>query len=354
MSYYGNLLGMFTEDEISIGLPGLVLGGDDWSDDRFYDEDDPKEKFKLDYDRDYYSIDGLVRDFNRYHSGKYIKLTTIEIDDDKKLSSLKVLKRILGNSSLISQEEEIKTITDLTKETLYKVLRKKIIMDESGQIVMRYLKKENLSMDYFSIVQKSNALKLILQDGLARILKKEALDPRSLLELEELCQRVYMNEYLDTPYTRVSEIQKFIHDKYNKAYGLKAHKSIIKDEIRGVLSVCRLHLGLHDYLFRDHYYVKQIEDKCIQEVKYELEYLRHLYFQGECKTSDFLKVVYLNPITYYMSIRQRLVLDLLDFLFKFKDQLLEDHFKYLIVRVSALKHKECFIPEKKFNYEVYD
>ena len=355
MSYYGNLLGMFTEDEISGGVPEIVLGRWDWRDDHFYDDpkDDPKEHFKLENDRGYYFILSLVRDFNRYHDDKtIIKLSTIEVDDEKQYAALKAIKKIEQTFDLIDQAEtENNTKIELTKEIIYKALRKKIIMDESGQIVMRYLKKENLSTEYFAIVQKPNALKLILQDGLTRVLKKDGLDQSTLLELDELCQRIYVNEYLEIPYVRVSDIQKFIHQKYNETYGIKAHKKIIKEEIRMLLSVCRLHLGLHDYLFKDYYYAKQLEDSCMQAAKNEFDKLKDLYSHGECQTTDFLKVVYLKPIRYYMSIRQRLVLELLDFLFKFKSQVSEEQFKELSVCIAALKHRENPIAHNfKFNF----
>lgn len=335
------LRGMFTEEEIKYGLPGIIFGNHDYEEEDYkdYDENDIHnnliEKSKKQAEIFDQIVDELcqkndlnaqevVDGYNRYLCAidrKTIRCKFI-IDLDKKITAVKKLNR------------------DFSQEEIFYILHKMNVMDDKDNILNRYFNKERLPKDYYYLVQNKGALNILINQLLTNILGGMSITVQK--KIEDLCEEIYINEVLRTPYSRVGDIQRFIHKVVDREVGYDFHKQLDKEVMRTFLSICRLHVNFYDFKYRDYIYFKKIEENCY------LESLKWSNEVGGEKTNmkltmyQYLRSIYLMPISYYQTIKSREHNELIEFASKLR-KLDLNKYKEIMIEIYSIKYRERYV-----------
>lgn len=326
------LRGMFTEEEIAYGVPYIIYG--DYNPDLEYSSEETVEP-------DSEEIDNMVNEIvaQLYET---IKTNSVNIKDlinaYNKIRKIQQ-KKLIGNDFPIDLDKKISAIKKLKgvsdKDEIYFIIHKMNVLHDMENILNRYFLKEKIPKNYYYLIQKKGALNILLQKLLTSIIKN--LSASILYEIEILSDQIYTNELLKTPYNRVGIIRNFVHNIVDKELGYDYSKKLNPESMRIFLSTCRVHLNYYDFRFRDFFYFNKIEEKCLRE---SFSFRNQL---GSEKSKDnknnYLKGIYLMPISYYQSIKNREHNDFIEFVSKLKD-LDINIYKNTMIESYSIKYRE--------------
>ncbi|MDT8399675.1 MAG: hypothetical protein RQ899_13785 [Pseudomonadales bacterium] len=128
-------------------------------------------------------------------------------------------------------------------------LVKLLFQDELAYSISAYANEEKLSCEYLQIVKNDNCLNVMLKGFLNKACKID-LSKSLVLEIDSLVDKVHINEDVDIVYNRVSEIQGFIHDTVDRAYGTGTQLNLPTTLVKSLLSATRLHLNIWDIKYQ--------------------------------------------------------------------------------------------------------
>lgn len=213
--------GMFTENEISAGIVGIYNGN--------YDDEDPGQTHQ--------------------------KSEKLEIERNRVRNSRKTLaiKAIAGAQTWVE-----------IRQRIIKLLHR----DQLEYAIARYAHHEALPLYHTAICKEIKCLEILIKGMLGKICGIE-LTSKLVTEIDKLCSNIRSNESKEIVYTRVSKIQRFIHQKNNLVYGENAHLTLPVHHMRNLLSTSRLHLSIVDIETKDNEYLEKIRALTAQAVNLE-------------------------------------------------------------------------------------
>ena len=342
------LRGVFTEDECAYGLPGMIFGNNNNCDD-FDEEEESKdtafditnylmgknkkyeeeieeiiEELYLEIEKNGINVSEIVNGYNRYLyriTGKTIRSNFL-IDLDRKITALKKLNQKFSH------------------QDIFAIIYKMNVMDDKDNILNRYFEKERLPKDYYYLVQNKGALNILLSRLLTKYLGE--LNVKIQKEIEDICDSIYVNELLRTPYSRVGDIQKLIHEVVDYKMGYGFHNQLDKEVMRVFLSVCRLHVNFYDFKYRDYIYFKKIEENCYLESLLWFEQIKEIKNPEKLSLYEYLRGIYLMPISYYQTIKTRQHNMLIEFTSKL-NRLDVDKYREIMIEIYSIKYREKYI-----------
>ena len=339
------LRGMFTEDEIAYGLPGIIFGD--------YDDYQEEDEYK---DAEFDIRNNLVEGNKKYEEvlEKIIEELYQKIEkngfnaqyvvDSYNKYLIETNQKTIRNNFLIDLDKKISAIKKLNKDfshdEIFYIIYKMNVMDDKDNILNRYFNKERLPKDYYFLVQNKGALNILLSRLFTKLLGE--LNVNIQKKIEDICELIYINELLRTPYSRVGDIQKIIHEVVDHELGYEFHKQLDKEVIRVFLSICRLHINFYDFKYRDYIYFNNIEEKCYHESILWLEGIKEKKLTQKLTVYEYLRGIYLMPISYYRTIKSREHNDLIEFASKLKNIDL-NQYQEIMIEIYSIKYRERYI-----------
>lgn len=339
------LRGMFTEDEIAYGVPGIIFGDYDDSQEEEESKDtefdilnnsvEKKKKHEevleeiieelyQEIEKDGFNVQYVVDSYNKYLTK--INKKTIRckflIDLDKKISAIKKINK------------------NFSHDEIFFIIYKMNVMDDKDNILNRYFNKERLPKDYYYLVQNKGALNILLNRLLTKFLGELNINIQE--KIEDICELIYINELLSTPYSRVGEIQKIVHEIVDQELGYDFHKQLDKEIMRIFLSICRLHINFYDFKYRDYIYFNKIEENSYHESLLWFDELNKNEISRKLSAYDYLRGIYLMPISYYQSIKSREHNELIEFTSRLKKIDL-NQYKEIMIEIYSIKYREIYV-----------
>lgn len=259
-----DMLGAFTELEIAAGVPDLAFGTN---------RTIKGGGFGYDIDEEVSECDGGA--LTEYQSAREISATRMS----EKCDSLEKFKVMLVN---------------------------KVINEEMDYIIARYSKKEALPDIYHGLVRQDQCLEVLIKGMLGKVAK---INITSSLESEvkEVVCSILLNEEMQTPYTRVGKLQRFIHGKVDEEYGESSCAKLPRVHMRNLLSAARLHLSIREISENNLKYFNHIMQKCSAEAEGEYKRdsqdasLRFVFLAAGKRYYPKWKVRHLRHISYYLK-----------------------------------------------------
>lgn len=174
---------------------------------------------------------------------------TPEPNDDTKLDEIKLKLKQINEVIRKQRSDIVKVIANLkTVEQVQNKVLKKLLADNLDRIALSYKLSEHLPSAYFELAKQTRALPILIKGAIKDFINSP-LSKDVLERIEEFCSGIYLNEDLDTPYDRVSKVQKFAHQTVDSALGYGAHKNLPSDKMKHLLSAARLHLSIEDFRY---------------------------------------------------------------------------------------------------------
>lgn len=185
-------------------------------------------------------------------------------------------------------------------------LIKRILNEEVDYIIKRYSKKETLPEIYHGLVRQDQCLEVLIKGMLGKVAKIKITSSLEA-EVKEVVDSVLRNEGMDTAYTRVGRIQRFIHDAVDNTHGESSCAKLPRVHMRNLLSVSRLHLSIREMSEDNSEYVSAMMKKCSVEAEKENKKdivdgsLRFVYLAAGRNYYPKWKVRHLRHISYYLK-----------------------------------------------------
>lgn len=196
------------------------------------------------------------------------------LTEDEKLAGLGLLLsnneyEYYDNKSKINDENKKDKLNNLRKNIKYRDnILKDIINVHFDNLVMKYVLSECLPNDYKNIALQVDGLKIFLK-AFVKQQCKLLIDDKLLIEIDEFIGMIYINLNNEIVYTRVNEIQHYLHNKFNEKNGKNSHYNLDKILMKNLLSAIRLHLNIYDLRNKDIETLIQIRNKTKNEIQLE-------------------------------------------------------------------------------------
>ncbi|WP_155833507.1 hypothetical protein [Halomonas sp. BC04] len=180
----------------------------------------------------------------------------------------------------------------------------KFILEENvGAIIRRFSKKEGLPDAYSELVLKSDCLSVLIKGMLGKV-ARIPLSSEVVKSIDFASGWALDSPLPQTPYQRVSGLQRFIWDKVDQSFGKGAAQKLPTKHMRNLLSAARLHISIADILNKDAVYVRDVMRMCAQDAEEEERYAEHgmsagLVFKSGKNFYPKWKVRHLRHVAYY-------------------------------------------------------
>lgn len=277
---YGDQLGCFTELEIASGIPNLVFGPNDVLTDEEYEQLEQKK---------------IER-----------KIELLRLNEKYTEERKCFLKKAISHLGSVPDIKAF-TIRELTTE-------------EIKNLITRFGTKESVPTPYLQCLKDRNLIPSMIKSFLINVLDIYPSD-QLISEINQLNDRLIFNRELETAYNRVSEIQKYIHNKARFVLGYNGHQNLPRNDVRLLLACSRVNLSILDLfspkqrkiprsIFSQRGYIgplryySYILYKTLYQSKIESSYPSVKgVINGEYKS--YWNVRFMKPISYYCSSNQR-------------------------------------------------
>lgn len=168
-----------------------------------------------------------------------------------------------------------------------------LLISNISEIVKRYCKYENLTVDYAEVAKQKNVLKDIILVHIADLDLQFNLN--DITKINTIIPDIYINKNRKSVYNRVGLIQNLLHELASEQK--KDIADLDKEVMRKLLSLCRLHIAISD-----------IRKKNINLIKREL-------IQNHFDSMDYSPPLYVTTLNkqYVQSWKKRHLKSLLHF-----------------------------------------
>lgn len=166
-------------------------------------------------------------------------------DEVRDSAELKEMAKLLERQNLeYKRRIKILSLTVGTAEAFRQNLFNDVLRRGLQSMAIRYCDYENLPSDYAEVALQ----KFILADSIEQHLKMQSitLSEREFNELAGIVANLYKNKNNKNIYSRVGEIQHYVHLKAKKYLGNHGELKLNSEIMRKLLSLSRLHLNIVD------------------------------------------------------------------------------------------------------------
>lgn len=207
--------------------------------------------------------------------------------------------------SSVRFKEAAKLVADLSENREVKyALIKKIHQEGLDLAIVLYMRHEKLPKYYATILKSQNCIDRLMKGIFYKVCKI-----RPTLKLTEeiiaLSSSLRRNHSRCTPYERVSQIQKFVHQNVDKHLGEGAARSIPVEPMKNALSASRLHLSIFDVIDHSPLYIYYMDSVSTAAMQLEYDEPRPSAAPLGKETWKRWRVRHLRPLSYYFSIKRR-------------------------------------------------
>jgi hypothetical protein len=272
-----DLLGGFTELEISAGVHGLVFegcGDNEFPSDRVANYKNNKLKEEKEF------------------------LTNIYDDEKRK----HIIDAIVG----------LDHTPDITSETI-----RLMIVDEVNYIIKRFGRRERIPQPYLNIILEDQSLESFIKGFLSKCIGIW-LNDSIVEEVNNFSDELKENSKLETVFDRVGKIQNFIHNKAIFLADDESFKKLPREKMRILLASSKLYLSLFDCYRHKNRFRLNIEYSGLRKLGVPNHYFGYLFNKSllmaelekgypnivEPFNGNFIEhwnVRYKKPISYYCS-----------------------------------------------------
>lgn len=187
-------------------------------------------------------------------------------------------------------------------------LIKKVHRDQLDLAIARYMTKEKLPNYYASIIRSSDCINKLAEGVFYKVCKIKPI-PELSKQVQILSNSLRDNREQRTAYSRVADVQQFIHRVVDQCLGVGAARSIPVTPMKNALSASRLHLHIFDVLNRSPAYVEHIDNMSADEMRLEYQSPRSPTAPWGKRPQQRWRVRHLRPFSYYFSEQSRAILD---------------------------------------------
>lgn len=233
----------YTEDELAIGLPGIIDG-------RYNSESTEQEKS---YDEDYFESEEDILDEYSFKgdevSSPKEKIDPIleELQWINKVKQVKsyLLNHIINEKKYKNYMNKKRDLINIISETEFKnSILKYYLKNHINDMVQQYNKTEKIQTSYLNIIYNKKCLLILIKSVL--INNKIILTEDIYTKLEKINEEIHSNKDANIIYDRVYKVQQFIHNIVEQHNGKNSQFKLNKKMMRELLSTVRLHLSIYE------------------------------------------------------------------------------------------------------------